>query len=577
MFIEKVRLQNFRNFKKVSIKFNEKTLVIGPNDVGKTNLIHALRILLDKSLSAGDIEPRDTDFNVESSSNEIRILIYISNITEDCILSAFKGSITDDGELVLGYFATRDSSGKKDYVIKAGKDLKSLKEQKGRHYLRALNLEYVQSSRNLLSYVKKEKRKIFEEFKEDRTELEKNTDAGLINEISLSLEEINTKVKNLSYIKKSLSHINSELNNLTPSNEDVNLGFDSGALNPEEYVDGVDLVSESNGEKVDVGGDGRNNQIFLSMWSSRKDKVDMDEVTIYCVEEPEAHLHPHNQRNLAFYLSQKLNGQVIITSHSPQIASEFSPNSMIKLLKRTKYTSVAASEGCSEIISQAFEDFSYRLNLLPAEAFFANSVLLVEGPSEVLFYKALSKALSIDIDRLGISILSVNGVDFKSYIDVFSSFEIPVVVRTDNDIVKNNKGEYWLSGLSRGIKIVEEYFDLTKENPFEDQSLLEKRYTEKEIPKEDTDELNKLADELEGYSVYLAEVDLEDDLANSPIQSALLEYYDCEQESLVYKMKSSKGVNMFSFLVENIDILKELEGELISRPLIKCKEQAEKK
>lgn len=36
-------------------------------------------------------------------------------------------------------------------------------------------------------------------------------------------------------------------------------------------------------------------------------------------EEPGAYLHPHQQRELARYLSDVLNGQVILTSHSPYI------------------------------------------------------------------------------------------------------------------------------------------------------------------------------------------------------------------------------------------------------------------
>jgi AAA15 family ATPase/GTPase len=35
-----------------------KNLIIGANDVGKTNLLYAIRLLLDKSLSELDLEPK---------------------------------------------------------------------------------------------------------------------------------------------------------------------------------------------------------------------------------------------------------------------------------------------------------------------------------------------------------------------------------------------------------------------------------------------------------------------------------------------------------------------------------------
>jgi putative ATP-dependent endonuclease of OLD family len=62
MKLSTVIIKGFRNFKNATINFNEKTLIIGANDVEKTNLIYAIRLLLDKSLSEYDIEPKDSDF-----------------------------------------------------------------------------------------------------------------------------------------------------------------------------------------------------------------------------------------------------------------------------------------------------------------------------------------------------------------------------------------------------------------------------------------------------------------------------------------------------------------------------------
>ncbi|MFT6734829.1 MAG: putative ATP-dependent endonuclease of OLD family, partial [Polaribacter sp.] len=84
MLIQTVKINGFRNFLDSEINFNEKTLVIGANDVGKTNLIYALRLLLDKSLSDRDIEPEITDFHINSTgtqSDNFSIEIHFSNIT----------------------------------------------------------------------------------------------------------------------------------------------------------------------------------------------------------------------------------------------------------------------------------------------------------------------------------------------------------------------------------------------------------------------------------------------------------------------------------------------------------------
>lgn len=100
-----------------------------------------------------------------------------------------------------------------------------------------------------------------------------------------------------------------------------------------------------------------------------KRKFRVDERSVYhCIEEPEAYLHPHQQRGLAAYLSKTLNGQIILTSHSPFIVSEFSPNSIIRLYKNENETK-AASNGCSKIIEDGIDGLGYRMSVIPAEAF----------------------------------------------------------------------------------------------------------------------------------------------------------------------------------------------------------------
>ncbi len=76
MKIEKVEITNFRNFENATINFNDSTLIIGANDIGKTNLIYALRLLLDKSLSERDIEPSETDFILKLMGHKLMILVY---------------------------------------------------------------------------------------------------------------------------------------------------------------------------------------------------------------------------------------------------------------------------------------------------------------------------------------------------------------------------------------------------------------------------------------------------------------------------------------------------------------------
>ena len=98
-----MHLEGFRNFSNSIINFNKNNLIIGANDVGKSNLLHALRILLDKSLSEADIEPNELDFHIDSTgvSDEVSITVEFSDITEDAVISVLKGSVGEDNETFL--------------------------------------------------------------------------------------------------------------------------------------------------------------------------------------------------------------------------------------------------------------------------------------------------------------------------------------------------------------------------------------------------------------------------------------------------------------------------------------------
>ena len=82
------------------------------------------------------------------------------------------------------------------------------------------------------------------------------------------------------------------------------------------------------------------------------------------------------------------------------------------------------------------------MSIIPAEAFYADQVWLVEGISEVIFYKALSKFCGVDLLKNNISILMANGIGFSTFIKILNAMNIPWKLRTDNDIFKIPKKKY---------------------------------------------------------------------------------------------------------------------------------------
>lgn len=583
MIIKTLYIKGFRNFKEVTVNFNEHSLIIGANDVGKTNLIYALRILLDRSFSDYDYELAESDFFAYEDTHEIIIRAFFEDITEECVIARLPGKISDDGKMVLQYAATINN-GKVEYQFFCGKSEseEDLKEIDSPYYRKYLNLKYISSRREFWNYINKTKKELLQQAKENRTVDVVEADDALYDEIEQKLQEVDSKIPQLSYVKNATEHLNKELDKLSIHNREQQVVFDTASTDIDRVIQNVSVTSKYGDKKLIIGGEGRINQIYLSLWASQNQHTEIsNEVSLICVEEPEAYLHPHQQREVAAYLGRTLQGQVILSSHSPYIVSEFSPNSIIRLYKQNTHDTSVASNGCSEVIAEGIDDFGYRMSVIPAEAFFSDCVILVEGPSEMVFYKTLAKQIEIELDRLNISVLSVDGVSFPTYMKILNAMQIYWISRTDNDIMKvPRKDEYRYAGIERSISF---YLDFCHHEDADvkviDSEREYLRFADKNnIPPKSKNAAKKIIELLAEQDVLLAKQGLEEDLYNSPIQEELKEFYgkDLTYEEVINEMKEHKAINMYDFLKKHKTCLKKLKEDALALPLIKAKKHIEK-
>lgn len=417
MRIEKVHIKGFRNFDDVVVELGEKTLIFGPNDSGKTNFLHSLRILFDPSLSARDFELTTSDFNCRTNPDRVEITATLCDVHEDCLISAFGGNLAE-GRTVIGYTCNREG----DYRFLVGNEKTGIEPVQSRFYIKYLVLEYVNSTRDAARFLKRSQTALLEAARNARNEDGAHNDDVSIKGIQNSLESLNDGISGLHYITNALKSVNDEMARMSALNEGHEARLVAGNTDAGKLLDNLKLAYLSDDAPLTFGGEGRSNQLFFSTWLSQRNiKKPVEKVSIVAIEEPEAHLHPQQQRALAKYLSGCIDGQVLLTTHSPQIVERFASDALVKMGSEGKPT-------CSGIeLRRKIDALGYRLNPIVAEVFFSRGVFLVEGPSEIAFFRALAAAIGIDLDRENLSILSVDGIGFSPYVLCCEALGIPWV------------------------------------------------------------------------------------------------------------------------------------------------------
>ena len=298
MQLKTLYIKGFRNFKEVTCNFDKHSLIIGANDVGKTNLIHALRILLDKGMSDYDVELKESDFYAFEETTEVVIRTYFEDVTEGCVIGRLGEYISDDGKMVVQYTATlKDGTVEYRYHIGRSDDEDDLQPKENAFYRKYVNLKYISSRRDFWGYINKTKNLLLTQAKAERDTATEAADDALYADIEDKLRYVDEHIPQLSYVKNATEQINTELNKLSIHNSEQKIVFDTSSTDIDWVISTVSLASKHEDKNMLIGGEGRINQIYLSLWASQNQQTDIsNEVTIICVEEPEAYLHPHQQR-----------------------------------------------------------------------------------------------------------------------------------------------------------------------------------------------------------------------------------------------------------------------------------------
>jgi putative ATP-dependent endonuclease of OLD family len=192
----------------------------------------------------------------------------------------------------------------------------------------------------------------------------------------------------------------------------------------------------------------------------------------------------------------------------------------------------------------------------------------------------LAKKLNIDLDRLNISVLMVDGVGFETFIKILRSLEIQWVLRTDNDINKiPHKTEYTFAGVNRIVNYYEKHGnkDAACDAVIAQYKAQLRGFPTNVPPQPNIDAAKNIVDALVLKGAFISVNDLETDLVNSGIAAELQTHYGSTVAAeVIAAMQSAKAINMYDFLIDNKDCLSKLKGDPISAPLEYCKTYIEK-
>jgi putative ATP-dependent endonuclease of OLD family len=404
MNIRNVTIKNFRNFEDFTIDFSQGfQTIIGENNIGKSNLYWAMRLVLDKELSYNSRKLELKDFS--GFKNEITIDDYILisiELFSDKLATfpSFHSIKTSDATARITYIFAHKSRFTPDieapekielsdftWRLFAGGKAGEINEIVNQcvtitfREIEGINLYYINAFRNINSDLHGGTKSLLSKYCQSR----KNTQHEL-ERVKTILKTSSEDLNKLDFIPDIADSIQTKGTHIAGQyfSFPISISFLSNYDNDAWSQLNLFYNPAKHPIPIHMLGLGQKNILYLSLFIAELENSSLtQETNILLIEEPEAHLHPQLQKILFANLNNLKTTQVFMTSHSTHMASDCHYKNLNILYRNPKGQTKSFSPFNNKILNSREKSLLKRyLDATRSELFFASALLFVEGVGE---------------------------------------------------------------------------------------------------------------------------------------------------------------------------------------------------